>query len=213
MPRQKLKRYAELPHLANVLARPYDLKGRWHSGYFGNDHPLTLELACGKGEYTLALARSCPRQNFAGVDAKGDRLWKGAKAALQENLRNAAFVRGSIEALPEFFAPQEVHEIWIPFPEPHPKRAASRRRLTSPDFLRRYHQVLHSRGCIHFKTDDDLLFDFTLQALQAEGCTLHELYYDLHRAVPEGDVRTIKTSYEKRYLAAGKTIKYVSFSL
>ena len=213
MPRQKLKRYAELPHFANVLMRPYDLKGKWLANYFRNAQPITLELACGKGEYTVALARRFPQRNFIGIDAKGDRLWKGAKAALQERLSNAAFLRGLIEELPEFFAPQEAQEIWIPFPEPHPKRAKMQRRLTSPHFLHCYRQFLQPGGRIHFKTDDDSLFEFTVKTLRAENCTIHELYEDLHGAVMEDDLRALKTAYERRYLAAGKAIKYVCFGL
>lgn len=213
MPRQKLKRYADLPHLANVRTKPYELRGKWQADYFKNEHPITLELACGKGEYTVELARRFPHQNFIGVDAKGDRLWKGSKTALQEGLHNAAFVRGFVEDLPGYFAPQEVHEIWIPFPEPHPKRAAMKRRLTSPRFLHCYRQVLRPGAHIHFKTDDPGLFEFTLQTLRAERCSIHALYEDLHGAIQEADQRAIKTTYEIRYLGAGKKIKYVCFSL
>jgi tRNA (guanine-N7-)-methyltransferase len=213
MPRQKLKRYADLPHLANVRTRPYELRGKWQADYFKNEHPITLELACGKGEYTVELARRFPQQNFIGVDAKGDRLWKGAKTALQEGLHNAAFIRGFIEDLPGYFASQEVHEIWIPFPEPHPKRAKMKRRLTSPRFLQFYRQVLRPGGRIHFKTDDSGLFEFTLQTLQAERCWIHALCEDLHETVQEEDQRAIKTTYEARYVSAGKRIKYVCFSL
>ncbi len=213
MPRQKLKRYAELTHLTNVLARPYDLRGKWHANYFRNEQPITLELACGKGEYTVALARRFPQCNFIGVDNKGDRLWKGAKAALYEHLSNAAFLRGRIEDLPDFFAPQEAQEIWIPFPEPYPKRTQSQRRLTSPRYLHCYRQILRPGGRIHVKTDDDSLFASTLKSLQAENCTIHELCEDLHRNITDEDLRAIKTAYERRYLSAGKTIKYVCFGL
>ncbi len=212
MGRQKLKRYAKLAGLANVLRLPHDLKGKWGADYFKNDHPLTLELACGKGEYTVALGRRFPQRNFIGMDSKGDRLWIGAHAALQEHLSNAAFIRGLIEDLPDFFAPQEVAEIWIPFPEPHPKRAKIKSRLTSSPFLNCYRQVLAGGGRIHFKTDDADLFAYTLKILSGEQSVIHELHEDLHHAVPENDLRTIKTTYERRYLAAGKTIKYACFS-
>ena len=213
MSRQKLKRYAELAGLPNVLVRPYDLRGRWRPHYFNNEHPLTLELACGKGEYTVELARRFPRQSFIGVDTKGDRLWKGATAAARENLINAAFIRGFIEELPGFFAPAEVSEIWIPFPEPHPKRAKGKRRLTSQRFLDCYYQVLAPGGRIHLKTDDQALFDFTLKTLQTTGCTIHQVWEDLHCAVSEQDARAIKTTYERRYMLAGKNIKYLCFSI
>lgn len=213
MPRRKLKRYAELPHFPNVLTRPHQLQGKWQREYFANSQPITLELGCGKGEYTIALARRFPGQNFIGMDAKGDRIWKGATTAAQEQLANAAFVRGYIEDLPLYFAAEEIEEIWIPFPEPHPKRAHARRRLTSPRFLNCYRRVLRAGGCLHFKTDDSGLFEFTLNVLRAEGCIIHEVCEDVHAGIPPEDTRAVQTAYEKRYLAAGKKIKYVRFSL
>jgi tRNA (guanine-N7-)-methyltransferase len=189
------------------------LRGRWRADYFKNDRPITLELACGKGEYTLALAHRFPEHNFAGLDAKGDRLWKGARAALQTDLGNAVFLKGLVEDLPGFFAPQEVHEIWIPFPEPHPKRAKAKMRLTAPRFLQCYRQVLRPGGCIHLKTDDDGLFEFTLKTLQAERLPIQELYDDVHGQTQPDDARAIQTAYERRYLNAGKKIKYVCFNL
>ena len=213
MSRQKLKRYAELPQLANVLIRPFELRGRWRADYFKNDGPITLELACGKGEYTLALARRFPEQNFAGLDAKGDRLWTGARAALQAGLGNAVFLKGHVEDLPGFFAPQEVHEIWIPFPEPHPKRAKAKNRLTAPPYLQCYRQVLRPGGCIHLKTDDDGLFEFTVKTLHAGLLPIQELCDDVHGQFHPDDTRAIQTTYERRYLNAGKKIKYVCFNL
>jgi len=211
MARQKLKRFAELPLLGNVLTRPYERQGRWQAEYFHNAHPLTLELACGKGEYTLALAQRFPQRNFIGVDAKGDRLWKGAKTALQQGLANAAFVRGLIEEVTRFFAPQEVEEIWIPFPEPRPKRVQAGRRLTAASFLQGYRQILQSGGRVHFKTDDEDLFEFTLATLASEHCTILEVHRNLHQTIAADDARAVLTTYESRYLAAGKTIKYICF--
>lgn len=193
--------------------RPYELRDKWRADYFKNDRPITLELACGKGEYTVALARRFPEQNFAGLDAKGDRLWIGAKTALQGGLSNAVFLKGHVEDLPGFFAPQEVHEIWIPFPEPHPKRAKAKRRLTAPRFLDCYRQVLRPGGCVHLKTDDDALFAFTLETLHTERLPIQELYDDVHGKTQPDDVRAIQTAYERRFVNAGQKIKYVCFSL
>ncbi len=212
MARKKLQRYAELPLLPNVFYRPIHMKGKWLSEYFKNSNPITLELACGRGAYTLGLAQRFPERNLVGVDAKGDRIWKGAKAALALQLQNVAFLRGHIEWLADYFEAGEVEEIWITFPEPHPKRSKAKSRLTSPRFLNIYRRILRRNGRIHLKTDDQDLFDYTTSTLQAEGGRIHQIVAELHHAdISEEDVLKIQTTYETRYLAEGRTIKYVCF--
>lgn len=211
MARKKLHRYAELSSLPNVFHHPSKMKGKWRSDYFKNDNPITLELACGRGAYTLGLAQKFPGHNLLGVDAKGDRIWKGAKAALALQLQNVAFVRGHIEWLADFFEQDEVEEIWITFPEPHPKRSKAKSRLTSPRFLHVYRQILCGNGLVHFKTDDQALFDYTLETLEAERCLVHRVIADVHRADLADDVIKLQTTYEARFLAEGRTIKYLCF--
>ncbi len=213
MARKKLQRYAELPHLPNVFHHPKRMKGNWRSGYFKNDNPITLELACGRGAYTIGLAERFPQHNLLGVDAKGDRIWKGAKAALAMQLPNVAFLRGHIEWLGDYFDAGEVEEIWITFPEPHPKRSKAKSRLTSPRFLNVYRQLLRSNGRIHLKTDDQTLFEYTLETLQAEHCPIHQVITDVHHTEAEDEVLKIQTTYEARFLAEGRTIKYICFGI
>lgn len=212
MARKKLQRYAELPHLPNVFHNPKHMKGNWRREYFSSDNPITLELACGRGAYTIGLAQRFPQLNLIGVDAKGDRIWKGAKAALALQLNNVAFLRGHIEWLTDYFEHDEVDEIWITFPEPHPKRSKAKSRLTSPRFLNLYREILRRSGCIHLKTDDQGLFDFTLETLQRERCRVEQALTDLHHTEDAEEIlKTIITTYEARFLAEGRTIKYVRF--
>lgn len=211
MARKKLQRYAELASMPNVLHHPAHMKGKWSSDYFKNAAPITLELACGRGDYTIGLAQRFPQRNLIGVDAKGDRIWKGAKAALALQLHNVTFLRGLIEWLGNYFERDEVDEIWITFPEPHPKRSKTKSRLTSPRFLNVYRQVLRNSGCIHLKTDEQALIDFTLETLQKERCPVHQVITDLHHSQVEDETLKIVTTYEARFLAEGRTIKYLRF--
>lgn len=213
MARKKLQRYAELSHLPNVFHNPKHMKGHWRGGYFKNNNPITLELACGRGAYTLGLAQKFPERNLLGVDAKGDRIWKGAKAALALQLNNVAFLHGHIEWLADYFEAGEVAEIWITFPEPHPKRSKAKSRLTSPRFLNVYRALLSNNGLVHFKTDDQALFDFTLETLQAEHCPIHRVVADVHHMESADELLQIQTTYESRFLAEGRTIKYICFGL
>jgi tRNA (guanine-N7-)-methyltransferase len=226
--RNKLQKFAEILDFPNVyenynpkepklLARDgieVDLKGKWASEHFGNNNPITVELACGRGEYTLALARRYPERNFIGVDVKGARIWKGAKIALAEHLENAAFVRTRIEQLPLFFAKAEIAEIWITFPDPFLKKGKSNRRLTAVPFLERYRQVLNPKGVIHLKTDDPVMSEFTLEQIEKDnGSTLLFFDDDIYAKplpTPELD---FKTYYEKQHLAKAKTIKYIRFKI
>jgi tRNA (guanine-N7-)-methyltransferase len=211
--RKKLIRFAELTTFPNVFQNQVDLKGHWNKTYFKNDYPITLELACGRGEYTIFLARRFPQRNFIGVDIKGDRLWDGAKKAIALNLTNVAFLRIDIERLVDFFDQSEVNEIWITFPDPYPKMSKANKRLTSPRFLNVYRKILKDGGWIHLKTDDANLFNYTLETLPAEGCVIHHIIEDLNNNSIDNELLTIKTTYERKYLEAGQAIKYLSFSL
>ena len=226
--RNKLQKFAELlafpnvyenftpeePRLIGAGGEPVDLKGRWASGHFGNDRPLTLELACGRGEYTLGLARRYPDRNFIGVDIKGARIWKGASTALEEGLGNVAFLRTRIEQIAHFFVPGEVDEIWITFPDPFLRNSKSNRRLTAAAFLDEYRRFLTPGGLVHLKTDSPELYEFTLETLA--GYPAAELICrddDIYAGpLPAGELE-LKTYYERMHLAEGRTIKYVQFRL
>ncbi len=210
---KKLQRFAELSTFPNTFQNPAGMKGRWNQPFFKNDNPITLELACGKGEYTLELARRFPKRNFIGVDLKGARLWRGAKTALQENLTNAAFLRIPIEKLAEYFAPGDVKEIWIPFPDPFPRPGKSKKRLTSPRFLNIYREILKPGGLVHLKTDDRNLFDYTLETLKQQNLKVVEVVENLYNGKPQDGLLTIKTTYELKHLKAGKRITYLRFTI
>ncbi|MCB9312844.1 MAG: tRNA (guanosine(46)-N7)-methyltransferase TrmB [Lewinellaceae bacterium] len=226
--RNKLDKFADLDGFVNVYqnfdeknpaasgpgGKKVDLKGHWSEGHFGNAHPLTLELACGRGEYSLALGWQYPERNFLGVDIKGARIWQGARKALQENLTNVAFLRTRIEMLDAFFAPGEISEIWITFPDPFPRDSKVNRRLTSPHFLQVYRPLLKHGGVIHLKTDDPGLYAYTLESL-AETPFAHVLGHwdDIYAGELPTPELAFKTYYEGMHLEAGKTIKYVRFTL
>ena len=225
--RNKLQKFAEVAGFANVYENFGDAEaqllhrgelvstqGRWSSAHFTNSHPITLELACGKGEYTLGLAQMFPGQNFIGVDIKGARIWKGAKRALELNLMNAAFLRTRIEQLQMFFAPGEISEIWIVFPDPFPRDSKANRRLTSPQFLEIYSRIIAPGGVVHLKTDDDHLYTYTLHVVRTHPqCELLSERANVYSGILVHDALEIRTFYELKHLAEGKTIKYVSFRL
>lgn len=213
MTRSKLQKFADLDTFVNTFQITSGLKGRWHQHYFQNDHPITLELGCGKGEYSLYLAKRFPKRNFVGVDIKGSRIWNGAKKALQENLTNIAFLRTRIENLAEEFGMSEVETIWIPFPDPYPKRSKAKKRLTSPRFLKLYEQILTPSGKIHMKTDDPNLYRFTLATLKRENHTIVEYHPDLYKVNNPTVECTIRTLFEKKQTRAGHTIKYICFQI
>ncbi len=226
--KNKLRKFAEVlsfpnvyecynvqqPALVGADMQPVELKGHWNAAHFQNDHPITLELACGGGEYTVALARQFPERNFIGVDVKGNRLWKGAKTALEENLLNAAFLRTRIEIIDHFFAAGEVDEIWITFPDPFPRPSKENRRLTSAYFLEKYRQVLRPGGLVHLKHDDPDFYRFTLDTVAADlRCHLLFADNDIYaKPLPTPELG-IQTLYEGMHLAAGKTIKYARFTI
>jgi tRNA (guanine-N7-)-methyltransferase len=185
-------------------------KGCWNEK-FGNSNPVVLELGCGKGEYTVALSRKYPNKNFIGVDIKGARLWRGAKTVAEENIPNAAFLRIRIEFIDNFFAQNEIDEIWITFPDPQINKP--RKRLTSPLFLDRYRKFLKNGGTVHLKTDSKMLFDYTLNVINENNFTILSSYSDISVQNPDNELLAIKTFYEAQYLAKGIPITYLKFQL
>lgn len=226
-PRNKLQKFAEVARFPNVYEsfnplqpqlmqgdKPLDLRGQWASRHFGNDNPITLELACGRGEYTVELARRYPNRNFIGVDVKGARIWRGAKLALEDKLPNAAFLRTRIEPIASFFAPAEIDEIWITFPDPFKKKGKANRRLSSAVYLREYRKVIRPGGSIHLKTDSELLYNWTMAYFDKQPAVTIDYHDDDIYAkplpTPELD---IETYYERMHRDMGATITYIKFSV
>lgn len=212
MGQKKLVRFAELNSFPNVLQFPQGVAGTWKD-FFANDNPITLELACGKGEYALGLGKLYPQRNFIGIDLKGNRIWVGARKALQEGLTHVAFLRTQIDLLHQYFAPGEVSEIWITFPDPQLRLSKARKRLTHPKFLRLYQQILVPGGRIHLKTDSPDLYRFTKTVIDMYGCTLHT---DLDNVLGGGELSEelrIKTHYESLDIAGSNRVHYLCFSL
>jgi tRNA (guanine-N7-)-methyltransferase len=212
MGQKKLVRFAAIKTFANVLQYPEGMKGSWKN-FFHNENPLILELACGKGEYSVALGRENPNRNYIGVDIKGNRIYIGAKRALAEGLGNIAFLRAQIGQLTDYFAKDEVSEIWIIFPDPFLREGKAKNRLTHPRFLSLYQQVLKPGGRIHLKTDSEELYRFTQETLEAQHCTVHEDVADIYAKGRATGALAIQTHYEGLHLAEGRTIYYISFSL
>jgi len=220
--KNKLKRFKENETFANViqpkrdalLADEFALKGQWRSRFFKNDNPIVLELGCGKGEYTLALAQRDPHKNYIGVDIKGARFWRGAKTALADGLSNVGFLRIQIELLTACFAPGEIDEIWITFPDPQIKYKRTKHRLTNLEFLKSYQKVLRKDGVVHLKTDSEFMHGYTLGLLHGLGQQIHFAQHDVYGTTGSPDIVTqVQTFYESQYLAQQKKITYVSFSL
>ena len=189
------------------------LKGKWFE-HFKNDNPIVLELGCGKGEYTVALARQNPDKNFIGIDIKGARFWRGAKTALEENLENVAFLRTQIELVDELFAENEVSEIWITFPDPQIKYQRTKHRMTNQNFLNKYNKILKPKGLVNLKTDSEFMHGYTLGLLQ--GLNLEIIYANHDVYKNEGspkEVLEIQTFYENQYLEKGKPITYIQFRI
>ena len=201
------------PLLKDFEGKEVDLKGKWRTDVFKNQNPLVLELACGKGDYALALAKKYPSKNFLGVDSKGARIFTGSKTALEQKLNNLAFARMRIENIANFFEEGEVDEIWITFPDPFPNKKAAKRRLSAPNFIERYKQICKPGATVHFKTDDLPLFHFTKNTVDELG--LKTLYYkeNIYAAPPQFEELNIQTYYEKKHLADGRTINYIAFQL
>jgi len=216
--KNKLKRFRENETFSNViqptrtnLTDGFKLKGKWHT-FFKNDNPITLELGCGKGEYSLALAHLYPDRNFIGIDIKGARFWRGAKTALEDNITNVAFVRTQIELIDLCFAKNEIAEIWITFPDPQIKFKRTKHRLTNPTFLKKYHSILVNDGVIHLKTDSEFLHGYTLGLIETQKHTLLYAHHDVYRNphAPKEAVLT-QTFYEKQFLEKKKPITYLKF--
>ena len=220
--KNKLKRFKENETFSNVIqperdqltSRSFELKGNWNELHFKNNHPIVLELGCGKGEYTVALAKKNPDKNFIGIDIKGARFWRGAKTALDENLSNVAFIRSQIELIEYLFSENEISEIWITFPDPQIKYKRTKHRLTNKEFLNRYKKVLSQQGTIHLKTDSEFMHGYTLGLLHGLGMEIIYAHHDVYSNEYSPKVVTdIQTFYEKQYLDAGKKITYIAFKL
>ncbi|NVK53604.1 MAG: tRNA (guanosine(46)-N7)-methyltransferase TrmB [Flavobacteriaceae bacterium] len=218
--KNKLKRFHENETFANVIQPTRDeilagfsLKGKWRS-FFKNNNPIVLELGCGKGEYTIALAQKNPSINYIGIDIKGARFWRGAKTALDENLTNVAFVRTQIELVDLIFAQNEVDEIWITFPDPQIKYKRTKHRLTNSDFLTKYHTILKENGVVNLKTDSEFMHGYTLGLLHGEGHEVLHANHDVYKnAYSPEEVIGTQTFYEKQYLEQDKPITFIKFRI
>lgn len=218
--KNKLQRFAENLTFPNLFQYRYEevvngffLKGKWNREFFKNDHPLILELGCGKGEYTVGMAQRYPEKNFIGVDIKGARLWRGLKTAQQENLKNVAFVRTRIELSEYYFGQREVDELWITFPDPQIKASRERKRLTSPQFIERYARFLKPGAIIHLKTDALLLYDYTREVIEQWRHTLLDANEDIYGSGTDNEMTQIQTFYEKKWLEYGTKIRTLTFKL
>lgn len=217
MGKNKLKKFSELENLSFVYQYPrarllnegFSDKGKWRENIFRQNGPIVLELGCGKGEYTVALAKKSPEKNFVGIDIKGARIWTGAKEIEKEKLINAKFLRTEIENLTEFFAPGEIDEIWITFPDPQMQK--TRKRLTSTRFMDIYDKILKPGAVIHLKTDSPFLFAYTSRMIQTNGFDVIKITDDLYGTGGESREHSIKTFYESQWLNRGKKIKLISF--
>ena len=212
MGQKKLIRFAELETFSNVLQYPKDMPGQWHT-YFHNTNPIVLELACGKGEYAVGLARLHPDKNYIGIDLKGNRIWVGAKKAISEGLENVAFLRIQIDRISEFFGTGEISDIWVTFPDPQLRISKAKKRLTHPKFLRLYQQLLQPGGKIHLKTDSPDLYQFTKKVIELYGCIIHKDIDNLYAEAHISPELAIKTHYEQLDIAQSNRVHYICFSL
>ncbi len=221
MGKDKLKRFAAIKTFDNVfepeMRELNAMRGHWRERVFKNDNPIVLELGCGKGEYAVGLGQHFPEKNFIGVDLKGNRIYIGAKEALETELNNVAFLRTRIDFITNHFAENEVDEIWLTFSDPQPKKP--NKRLTSPPFINRYRQLLKPGGLVHVKTDSDVLFEYTEEQIKENNYECLELTWDLYGTMPEDldtqtrDILHIKTHYEKLFTSRGHVIKYCKFKI
>lgn len=212
MKAKKLFRFAELNNFPNVFQFPQQFENQWQT-VFGNAHPIVLELACGKGEYAVNMAKAFPHKNFIGVDIKGNRMYVGAKKALDEGVNNVKFLRTRIEQILDYFNPGAIAEIWITFPDPFLRDSKAKNRLTHHKFLNMYQQLLAPDGIIHLKTDSPELFAFTKEMIEYHQCRIVELIEDVHAGGQPKFPLSILTYYESQHLLDKRTIRYVSFRL
>lgn len=222
----KLQKFSEFLQFKNCFTYLYDdyikanqyfeLYGKWHENYFQNNHPIVLELGCGRGEYTVELAKKYPDRNFIGADFKSNRMWLGAKQVLSEQINNVAFVRTKVEFLDKVFAENEISELWITFPDPRVRKSKARKRLTHPNFLNLYKKFLKPNSIIHLKTDNDVFFEYTLNVLQEMNIQPLLYTYNLYADDRDQDlqeVKSVQTYYEKLFSGLGHTIKYCRFQI
>lgn len=215
--KRKQERFRIIEQNSNVVEPSKEIyqkiKGKWGADFFKNDNPITVELACGRGEYTVGLARMFPKRNYVGVDIKGDRIWKGSTTALAENLQNAGFLRTHILHIESFFAPAEVDEIWLTFPDPRPRKRDIKRRLTSPRFMEMYKRILRPGGYVRLKTDNTRLYEYTLEEVRLRTDVANlEYTADVYSSDLENECFGIKTRYEQEFSEKGEKIKYLRFS-
>ncbi len=219
MAKRKLKRFEEMKKFSNVLQpefnevynKDFAFKGKWNKSFFQNDNPIIVDLGCGKGEYSIELARRFEEKNYIGIDIKGARIWKGAKQALDENINNVAFIRTRVELINSFFDSNEIDEIWLLFPDPQPKK--KKKRLTSGKFLNLYKKILRTDGIVHLKTDSDLLYLYTLEIAKYNNLKVECFTDDLYNSNLIDDSLSIKTYYENQFLEQGSNINYLRFKL
>ena len=217
MGKNKLARFAENETFNNLFqhtdfdisVEKFPLQGNWQNDFFKNENPIVLELGCGRGDYTVELARRFPNLNFIGIDRKGARLWRGAKTALEEKLSNVAFLRTAIDQIAAFFAPGEVHEIWITFPDPQPRK--ERRRLTSPIFIERYKSILMQNGIINLKTDSRELYQYTIETAHQQNWEIIEQIDNVYEPPLNPILTEIQTFYEKMWIKEQRTISFLKF--
>jgi tRNA (guanine-N7-)-methyltransferase len=213
--KDKLRKFAEIDTFHNVyqMEEGKSLKGRWAPEHFKNSRPVVLELACGKGEYAVNMAKFFPEKNFIGIDLKGNRLWRGARTGVDEKIDNLAFLRIQIEDIAEYFAENEVDEIWITFPDPQPQDSREKKRLTFPGFLDKYRKFLKPGGKVNLKTDNDGLYNYTVEKVAELGLPCHIKTDHLYTSEFYDEVLKIKTHYERIYLKQDKNINYIQFEL
>lgn len=220
MAKRKLTRFAEnktFPHFFQPhyfeLIEGFALCGKWNSDFFHNQAPVVLELGCGKGEFTVGLAERFPEKNFIGMDVKGARIWRGAKTSFDNNMKNVAFVRSKIQGINYIFDAAEVDEFWITFPDPQPGSARTKKRLTSPEFLHRYRKIAKPGAIVHLKTDNTMLFDYTLDVIREQNLELLFHTFDVDKDPENTLVLSIRTYYEEMFRKEGVAIKYLKFVL
>lgn len=218
--KRKLFKYAQLLTFSNIFQPPnrqdegdFYMKGHWHLKFFCNNNPITLELGCGKGEYSIALARMFPHRNFLGMDFKGDRLYAACKTATEAQLKNVAFIRNQIQFIERFFEPGEIDEIWITFPDPQLQKPRQRKRLISPEFLHRYKSIVKPNALVHLKTDNIPFFEDTVALLQELNQPIEYITRDVYADAPNDPVLSVKTHYEALFSAKGAKINYLRFRL